>query len=177
MAEALSRISVFFIPGLLTLVIGYGLAHGAPVYDHFISGAKDGLKSAVEILPFIIAIFVGIDALTSSGALEFLEQCLSPVFLKLGIPKELASLILLRPVSGSGSLVVVEKIVTQYGADSFVGRCASVMAGSCETVFYVMAVYFGATRVKRVRHALAVGVIGYAAGIFASVLVCRYWSV
>lgn len=174
MAEVLGQLSIFFIPGILTIVIGYGVLHREPVYDYFVEGAKDGIKSAVEILPFIIAIFVGIEALTSSGALEWLEGLLSPLFHFFGIPKELASLILLRPVSGSGSLVVVEKIVTQYGADSFVGRCASVMAGSCETIFYVMAVYFGATAVKRVRHALLVGIVGYVAGIFASVAVCMY---
>jgi spore maturation protein B len=80
----------------------------------------------------------------------------------------------LRPVSGSGSLVVVEKIIEQYGPDSFIGRSASTMAGSCETIFYVLAVYFGATSVKNIRHAFSAGMVGYIVGIFASLLACMY---
>ncbi|MDD2189904.1 MAG: nucleoside recognition domain-containing protein [Eubacteriales bacterium] len=173
-ASVLNQISLFFIPGIITLVIFFGIYKKAPIYDLFIEGTKDGLKTAIEILPFIIAIFVGIEALVSSGAMEFLERILSPVFQLLRIPKELTSMILLRPVSGSGSLVLVEKIVNEYGPDSFIGRSASVMVGSCETVFYVLAVYFGVTAVKNIRHSLSAGLVGYVVGIFASLIACMY---
>ena len=173
-ASVLSHISLFFIPGIITTVIFFGICKGAPIYDLFIDGAKDGLKTAMELLPFIIAIFVGIESLVSSGAMEFLENILAPAFQFVGIPKELISLVLLRPVSGSGSLVLVEKIITQYGPDSFVGRSASVMVGSCETIFYVLAVYFGATSVKKIRHSFSAGLIGCIVGIFASLLACMY---
>lgn len=173
-ASVLNQISLFFIPGIITLVIFFGIYKGAPVYDLFIEGTKDGLKTAMEILPFIIAIFIGIEALVSSGAMQFLEGVLGPVFQFFGIPKELISLVLLRPVSGSGSLVLVEKIIEQYGPDSFIGRSASVMAGSCETVFYVLAVYFGATSVKNIKHAFSAGMVGYIVGIFASLLASMY---
>ena len=173
-ASALSHISLFFIPGIVTLVIFFGIWKKAPVYDLFIEGTRDGLKTAMEILPFIIAIFIGIEALTSSGAMKFLESTMGPVFEFFGVPKELISLVILRPVSGSGSLVVVEKIIEQYGPDSFIGRSASTMAGSCETIFYVLAVYFGATSVKNIRHAFSAGMVGYIVGIFASLLACMY---
>jgi spore maturation protein B len=173
-SSVLSHISLFFIPGIVTLVIFFGVWKKAPVYDLFIEGTKDGLKTAMEILPFIIAIFIGIEALTGSGAMKFLESVLGPVFEFFGVPKELISLVILRPVSGSGSLVVVEKIIEQYGPDSFIGRSASTMAGSCETVFYVLAVYFGATSVKNIRHAFTAGMAGYIVGIFASLLACMY---
>lgn len=173
-ASVLNHISLFFIPGIITLVIFFGIYKRAPVYDLFIEGTKDGLKTAMEILPFIVAIFVGIESLTSSGAMQFLESLMGPVFQFFGIPKELISMVLLRPVSGSGSLVLVEKIIGQYGPDSFIGRSASVMVGSCETVFYVLAVYFGATSVKNIRHAFSAGMVGYIVGIFASLLVCMY---
>lgn len=172
--SALNYVSLLFIPGIITLVIFFGIHKRAPIYDLFIEGTKDGLKTAMELLPFIIAIFVGIEALVSSGAMQFLEQVLGPVFQLFGVPKELISLILLRPVSGSGSLVLVEKIINQYGPDSFVGRSASVMVGSCETIFYVLAVYFGATSVKNIRHSFSAGMIGYIVGIFASLLACMY---
>jgi spore maturation protein B len=173
-ASLLNQISLFFIPGIITTVIFFGIYKKAPIYDLFIEGTKDGLKTAIEILPFIIAIFIGIESLVSSGAMEFLERVLGPVFQFLRIPKELISMILLRPVSGSGSLVLVEKIVNQYGPDSFIGRSASVMVGSCETVFYVLAVYFGVTSVKNIRHAFSAGMIGYIVGIFASLIACMY---
>ena len=105
--------------------------------------------------------------------MEWLETILGPIFEIAGIPRELISLILLRPVSGSGSLVLAERIMEDYGVDSLAGRAASVMVGSCETVFYVLALYFGVTAVKKMRHAFAAGLIGYIAGIFASVLICR----
>lgn len=173
-ASVLSHISLFFIPGIITLVVFFGIYKRVPVYDLFIEGTKEGLKTAMELMPFIIAIFIGIEALVSSGAMQFLENIMSPVFKLLRIPEELTSLVLLRPVSGSGSLVLVEKIVNQYGPDSYIGRTASVMAGTCETIFYVLAVYFGATAVKNIRHSFTAGMIGYLVGIFASLLVCMY---
>lgn len=173
MTDLLSSLSIFFIPGMITVIILHALWKKAPVYDFFIVGAKEGIKTAAEILPFIIAIFIGIEALVSSGAMNFLQSVLSPLFNFFRIPEELISLIILRPISGSGSLAVVERIVSTYGADTFIGRAASVMAGSCETVFYVIAVYFGATAVKKIRHALLAGMVGYAAGVMASVWICR----
>jgi len=109
-ASVLNHISLFFIPGIVTLVIFFGIWKKAPVYDLFIEGTKDGLKTAIEILPFIIAIFVGIEALTSSGAMKFLESVLGPVFEFFGVPKELISLVLLRPVSGSGDPVALDRV-------------------------------------------------------------------
>lgn len=173
MSTVLSTISVFFIPAIITIIIVYGLKKKAAIYDLFAEGAKDGIATAVEILPFIIAIFIGIEAITSSGAMEWLEHILGPVFELLGIPEELISLIMLRPVSGSGSLVLAERIMADCGPDSLVGRAASVMVGSCETVFYVLALYFGVTAVKKMRHAFAAGLIGYIVGIIASVFLCR----
>ena len=176
MIDFLGILSFCFIPGLMTIIIGHGLIKGTAVYESFVEGAKDGIATALEILPFIIAIFIGIDAMVSSGAMMFLEDFLGPLIEKIGIPRELSSLILLRPVSGSGSLALMERMVTTYGANSFIGKTAAVMVGSCETVFYVMALYFGVTAVKKIRHSLAAGVIGYIAGVIASVWICRIWG-
>ena len=172
MSSILSTVSVLFLPFLILIILAYGIKKKTPIYDVFISGAKDGLNTCIEILPFIIGIFIAIEALTSSGAMTFIESTAAPLFRLLNIPEELISLILLRPVSGSGSLVVVERIMTESGPDSFIGRSAAVMAGSCETVFYVLALYFGVTSVKKMRHAFSAGLIGYIAGVFASVYIC-----
>ena len=173
MSNVLSTFSILFLPLLITVILLYGIKKKTPIYDVFIDGAKDGLKTCVEILPFIIGIFIAIEALTTSGAMDFIERVSKPVFDLFGIPEELISLIFLRPVSGSGSLVVVERIMEESGPDSFIGRAASTMVGSCETIFYVLALYFGLTAVKKMRHAFIAGLIGYIAGIFASVYICK----
>lgn len=174
MSMILSSISLFFIPALITIILVYGLRRKTPMYDCFVSGAKDGLRTAVEMLPFIIAIFIGIQSLTASGAMEFFKDLLAPVSAPLGIPEELISLILLRPISGSGSLVLAEQIMRESGTDGLIGRAASVMTGSCETVFYVLAIYFGVTSVKKMRHAFHAGLIGYIVGVAASIAICRF---
>lgn len=174
MSDILSVFSIFFLPLLITVILLYGIKKKTPIYDVFIEGAKEGLKTCVDILPFIIGIFIAIEALTSSGAMDFIEKISQPVFGLLGIPEDLISLIFLRPVSGSGSLVVAEKIMEEVGPDSFAGRSAAVMVGSCETIFYVLALYFGVTSVKKMRHAFVAGLIGYIAGIFASVYICKF---
>ncbi len=172
MSDILSAFSMVFLPAVITVILIWGIKSRIPIYDVFIEGAREGLKTAVDILPFILGIFVAIEALTSSGAMDFTEKLVQPVFRLFAIPEELIPLIILRPVSGSGSLAVVESIMEEAGPDSFAGRAAAVMAGSCETVFYVLALYFGVTSVKKMRHAFAAGLIGYAAGILASVYIC-----
>ncbi len=169
MSSILSEISNLFIPIILIGVIFYGIYKKAPVYDYFTAGAKDGLKTCIEMIPFIIAIFVGIEAVTVSGAMDFFQKLLGPFLEFIGLPRELTSIILLRPVSGSGSIVLAERLMRECGVDSLVGTSAGVMVGSCETVFYVLALYYGVTSVKKLRHALPSGIIGYIAGVLASV--------
>ena len=170
----LSTISLFFIPVIITFILLHGLKNRVPVYDLFSEGAKDGIATAVEILPFIIAIFVAINALTSSGAIDWLQNLFSPFLNLIGIPEELTSLILLRPISGSGSLLLAEEIMREHGVDTLIGRSAAVMAGSCETFFYVLALYFGVTSVKKMRHAFSAGLIGYITGVLMSVYICMF---
>ena len=172
MSNILSIISIVFLPLLITIILIYGLKKRIPIYDVFIVGAKEGLQTAVDILPFLIGIFIAIEALTSSGAITYIENVTYPFFEFLGIPQELISLIILRPVSGSGSLVVAEQIMKITGPDSFAGRSAAVMVGSCETIFYVLALYFGVTSVKKMRHTFLAGLIGYIIGVLLSVYIC-----
>lgn len=174
MTDILGIFSVLFLPILITSILIYGIIKKIPIYDTFISGAKEGLKTSADILPFLIGIFIAIEALTASGAMDAIEKSVYPFFSAIGIPEELISLIFLRPVSGSGSLVVAEKIMEESGPDSFAGRAASVMVGSCETVFYVLALYFGVTSVKKMRHAFISGIAGYIVGVAASVYICIF---
>ena len=162
MPDILSLLSIAFLPLLITTILVWGIWKKVPIYDTFIKGAKDGLKTSVEILPFLLGIFLAIGALTSSGAMGFLQETTRPFFEKIGIPQELISLILLRPVSGSGSLVLAQQIMEVTGPDSFAGRAASVIA-----------LYFGVTSVKKMRHAFLSGIAGYIAGVMASVYLCH----
>lgn len=173
MSSLLYLFTTGFIPIMAAVIIGYGLYKGAPLYDYFIEGAKKGLETALDILPFLIGIFLAINCLTVSGFLGFLNTALHPVFNFLGVPAELLPLICLRAVSGSGSMMIVQNIMEQTGPDSYAGRVACVMAGGCETIIYVLALYFGVTKVKQMRHALSGGLIGYFTGIICSLLICR----
>jgi len=174
LSQFLSFVTAGFIPIMAAVIIAWGLYCRAPVYDYFIEGARRGLETAMEILPFLIGIFLAINCLTASGFLGFLNRVFYPVFHFLGIPAELLPLICLRAVSGSGSLMIVQNIMETAGPDSYAGRAACVMSGGCETVVYVLALYFGVTGVKKMRHALKCGLIGYFTGVIVSLIICRF---
>ena len=173
MSSVFSAISVGFLPVMAALIIGCGLVKKAPVYDYFIEGAKDGLKTAVEILPFMIGIYLAVNGLTASGLINFIYVALRPLFDFLGVPVELLPLMFLRAISGSGSFIIVQDILEEVGPDSYAGRAACVMAGGCETVIYVLALYFSVTGVTRMRHAFACGMLAYLAGIAVSLVIVR----
>lgn len=168
-----SNLSAGFMPVMAAIIVGYGIFKKAPVYDYFIEGAKEGLKTAVEIIPFMVGIYIAVNGLTVSGFLDFIYIVFQPVFNLVHIPVELLPLIFLRAVSGSGSFIILQNILKITGPDSFAGRAACSMSGGCETVIYVLALYFGVTHVKKMRHALAGGLIGYFTGIAVSLIICN----
>ena len=168
-----SAVSAGFMPVMAAIIVGYGLIKKAPVYDYFIEGAKEGLKTAIEIIPFMVGIYIAVNGLTVSGFLDFIYIVFKPLFSLVHIPVELLPLIFLRAVSGSGSFIILQNILEITGPDSFAGRAACSMSGGCETVIYVLALYFGVTHVKKTRHALAGGLIGYCTGIAVSLIICN----
>ena len=174
MSQVLTFLSVGFLPVMSAVIIGYGLWKRAPIYDLFIEGAKNGLKTAVEIMPFLIGIFIAINSLTSSGILNLIDVLLAPVLTALEVPAQLLPLMFLRAISGSGSMIILQDILENVGPDSYAGRVACVMAGGCETVIYVLALYFGVTKVKQMRHAFKGGLIGYITGMIVSIIICRF---
>jgi len=169
-------ISVMFVPVLCGSILLWGILKKAPVYELFIEGVREGLEAAVTMLPFLMAIFLGLETLTASGAMGFLESLVKPFLNAVGIPEQLTPLILLRPVTGSGSLAVLRDTVEAAGPDSFAGRAACILSGSCETVFYVLGMYFSVTSVTKIRHCLPVGLICYIIGVFGAVWICRIMS-
>lgn len=171
---ALELVSTWAIPALLFVIPVVGFFKKVKVYECFVEGAKEGFNVAIRIIPFLVAILFAIGMFRASGAMDLFVQIISPVTNLIGMPAEALPLALMRPLSGSGSLGLATEIMKTHGPDSFLGRLVSTMYGSTETTFYVLAVYFGAVGVKKIRHALAVGLIADVAGLIAAVFICRW---
>jgi len=163
----------FAVPCVICLIVVYGFVKKIAVFDVFLEGAKKGLYTIYEITPTLIGIVVAISMLRTSGAIEGFCKLISPVTDYLGIPSEIIPLAILRPISGGGSTGLLSNILTENGPDSFVGRVASVMAGSTETTFYVVAVYYGSVKVKKIRHTLIAGLTSDFAAAIMSIITVR----
>ncbi len=163
----------YLIPIMIFFIPVYAWWKGVPVYETFVEGAGEGLKTAVKILPFLTAMLVALHIFRAGGVLDGLAQLLNPLLEPLGIPGEVTPLALMRPLSGSGALGVTADLLHAYGPDSPIGLLASVMQGSTDTTFYVLTVYFGAVGLKQHRHALAAGLTADLAAFIAAALLCR----
>lgn len=167
----LAKIGSYVFPVLLVGIPLYAFLKGVPVYETFIKGAEEGLKTAIGILPYLVTIFVGIACFRSSGALNIVSSFLKPVLTPLGIPPDVIPLIIVRPISGSGALAVTGDILRTYGPDSSIGILASILQGSTDTTFYVVTLYFGSVGIKKTRHALISCLIGDFFGFLAGYLI------
>lgn len=169
------NISDLILPLLIGAILIYGIVKKVDIYSAFIEGALDGSKSAIKIFPYILAVIFAINLFIQSGAEEFIVSLLKPITDIVGFPPELLSLAIIKPLSGGGSLGVFQTILDNYGADSFIGRSASVLMGSSETIFYTSAVYFGAVGITNTRYTIKVGLIAHVASIVAALLVCKFF--
>lgn len=170
---ALETVSRWAVPLLLAGIPLYAIARGVKVYPAFLEGAKEGFQVAVRIIPALVAVLVALGMLRASGALDGIARLVGPAAEALGIPASALPMVLVRPLSGGAALGVVGDVLRAEGPDSHAGRLVSVMAGSTETTFYVLAVYMGSVGISRYRQALPAGLLADAAGFAASVLVVR----
>ncbi|HFL3828409.1 TPA: spore maturation protein [Clostridioides difficile] len=168
----LELISIGIVPFMILIIFIHGYIKGIDIYGAFIEGAKEGFKTVIKLMPYLIAIFIAIGIFRGSNALDMLINLIEPLTNLLGIPKEVVPLILIRPISGSGALGVVKDTISHYGPDSFPGIVASVMMGSSETIFYTVALYFGSIGVEDYRHTLKAALLSYVISIFITILVC-----
>lgn len=155
----------------------WGAIKKVPVFERFLEGAKEGMQTAVSILPSLLGLILAVTMLSASGVLDMICAFLAPVAEKCGIPSETIPLALLRPISGSGSLAVLSNILEKNGPDSLPGRVASVMMGSTETTFYAIAVYFGAVGIQKTRHAVPSALIADFTGYFLSAVAVKLFFV
>jgi spore maturation protein SpmB len=173
-AAGLNSLSSWLIPALISGLLIFGYLRGVRIYETLTDGAKEGFTTAIKIIPFLVAIFVAVGMFRASGAMDILISLLSPLTEAVGMPAEALTMALLRPLSGSGAFGLMSEIV-QQAPDSFLAALVSVMQGSTETTFYVLAVYFGAVGIRRTRHALPAALCADAAGVIAAVVVCNLW--
>ncbi len=168
----LELLSFSLVPFMVLIIVIHGYIKGVDIYDAFLEGALEGLKTAVKLIPSLIAIFIAIGIFRGSQALDMLITLLNPLTDLTNIPKEVLPLILIRPLSGSGALAAVRDIISHYGPDSLPGILAAVMMGSSETIFYTTSLYYGSVGVKDYRYTLKAALISYVISVFITVTIC-----
>lgn len=161
----------YLIPIIVIIILIYGLYKKVDIFDTFLLGVKEGLKSSINLFPTIFAMIIAINLLTRSGFILDITKILTPLFNKISFPAELLSLAILRPISGSASLSMLSEILSTYGPDSFIGRVASVMQGSTDTTIYIISLYFASIGVKKIRYSLVVGLLSDLISIILSVVI------
>ncbi len=166
-------IADLIIPIALILIITLSSAKKISVYGSFLAGAKESVPLAVNLFPYIASVFILIDLMRESGLITLVSTALAPILVPLGVPEELLPLIVVKPFSGGGSLAALETVLTTFGADSYIGRCASVISSSSETVLYLSAIYFAGSKVRRLTFPITMGLAVTYLSVVLSCLVCR----
>lgn len=167
----MSTISKLMIPIFVLTVIIYGLKKKVFIYDAFLEGAKEGLVTAFNIFPSIIAMVFAINIFLNSNILEYIFKFLYPVLNALNLPLQILPMAFVRPISGTASLAIMNDIFNNFGPDSFVGRLASTIQGCTDTTIYVLALYFGRIKITNTRYALSTGLFADLIGIIASFII------
>ena len=166
-------ISILILPIIILLILFVGIIKKVPVYEEFVSGAKDGFDVAIKIIPYLVALIVAISMFRASGALDIISSWLSPLLNKFTLNSDIIPIILTRPLSGSATLGLFSELASQYGADAFITKLAAIMIGSSETTFYVLTVYFGSVGIKKFRYALLTGIIADITSIVLAIWVAH----
>ena len=162
------------VPLIFLFTFVFALVKKIRVYDMFTEGVKGAIPLILSIFPYIAAVTMLTKIFEVSGLEQTFSKWLSPLFAFVGIPEEIAPLLLVKPLSGSGSIAVLSDILNSYGVDSYIARCACVAYGASETIFYVGAVYFAGLKRKKLSLALVISVFSYLAGVVLCCFLCRF---
>ena len=163
------------IPLVVLLIIVIALFKKIDVFNEFIKGVKLGVDTVYGIFPSLLGLIVAIGVFRESGAMDSMILALKPVAKIFNMPKETLPLILLRPISGSASLAFITDLMKTYGADSFIGRLASVIVGSTDTIVYTLSIYLGSIGIKKIKYTLLVAIIVQYLSVYMAVRCCRYF--
>jgi len=170
----MQQLSTLIIPLIILFIVSHGLIKRVSVYEEFVEGARESFSIAVNIIPYLVAMLFAIAMFRASGALEFILGALTPLANLLGFPAEVIPMGIIRPLTGSGSVGVLAELISTHGEDSLIVKTAAVMFGSTETTLYVLAVYFGAVKIKNTAYAVQAGLAADFAGFVAAITV-TYW--
>lgn len=166
-------LSDMMIPFVVFYIVGIGIIQKNKVYDDFIEGAKDGLKTVASVMPTMVGLMIGVGVLSSSGFLNFFTKHIAKMILKIGLPPAVVPAMIVRMFSSSAATGLVLDVFKQFGTDSYEGLLSSIMMSSTETIFYTMSVYFMTAKVTKTRWTLAGALISTLAGIIASVIMTK----
>ena len=169
----MSLISSSFIPINILFIVSYGVFKKVKVYEVFVEGAKDGLKICKNIFPYLLCMLLAIKVFRESGILEYIINFIEPFTNVLGVPKEVITQIFIKPLSGSGALGIFTDNIKNFGPDSFLGVLSSVLMGSTETIFYTIALYFGAVKIKKIRHTLWTAILSEIIGVILAINITK----
>lgn len=169
----MNYLSSMIIPGMVLIVVLYGIYKKIDIYDAFIDGAKESFPMVLTMFPCMLAMVFGINIFIKSGFLSFVLSIFESIINTFNIPLEVISLAILRPISGSSSLAILNNIFSTYGVDSLIGKMCSIIQGSTDTTFYILTLYFGSVGIKKIRYSLWAGLIADMAGILSSLLIAN----
>lgn len=172
--QVLNFFSNLAMPMVIFFIVLYGVTEKVKVFDNFLEGAKEGIKTTFSILPTLIGLFLAIGVLRSSGVLDFIIKLSSPILEIFKFPSELMPLAILRPISGSASIAVATDIMKQAGVDSLIGNIASTIMGSTETTLYTIAIYTSCIKIKKTRFILLAALTADITGIIVSNLIWNF---
>jgi len=165
--------AVYIIPIFIVFVLVFSLFKKINAYDSFVSGAKQAVDLCINTFPYLVAIFSIVELLQASGLSLLISKLASPIFGFLGIPPELTEFLIIRPFTGSGSIGMLSNIFSLYGPDSYISKCACVIMSCSETTFYVVAVYFSTTKIKKLRYVIPVCLLSALLGSVLACAICK----
>ena len=171
--RVVDAISKLLVPFLLAVFPLYAALRGVKIYEEFVEAAKEGFDVAIRIIPYLLAMLCAVGMFRAAGGIDMITSVLAPVLKLIHFPTELLPMVLLRPMSGSGTLGMFTELTKQFGPDSLIARMAGPIYGSTETTFYVLAVYFGSVAIRRTRYAVIAGLTADAVSVIVSIVLCR----
>ena len=166
-------ITSIIIPFMVLYIIIYGVLKKVNVYDEFLNGATESFDMILKIFPCLLAMILGVNIFLKSGVIDLIYNILSPVFNFINILIQIFPMMIMRPISGTSTLAILNNLFSIYGPDSFIGRLGSVIQGSTDTTFYVVTLYFGSVGIKKIRYALFAGLFADLIGITAAVIITK----
>ena len=165
--------AIYIIPIFILFLLVFSFFKKINAYDSFVSGSKQAIDLCINTFPYLVAIFSIVELLQASGLSSVISELASPIFNVFGIPSELTEFLIIRPFTGSGSIGMLSNIFSLYGADSYISKCACVIMSCSETTFYVVAVYFSTTKIKKLRYTIPVCLISAFLGSIIACALCR----